>query len=46
MFAEICHRTIITDTDFSTRSGVLLKQNPQNVEVSLGLGGEWKLEET
>lgn len=43
-FGEMCCTTIKTGTDFGTRSGVLLKQNPENVVIAVGLGGEGKLE--
>lgn len=43
---EICCTTIITDTDFGTKSGVLLKQNPENMVIAV-MSGSWKgLEET
>lgn len=43
---EICCTTIITDTDFGTKIGVLLKQNPENMVIAL-VSGRWKgLEET
>lgn len=41
---EICCTTIITVTDFGTKSGVLLKQKPKMMVIAVGLDGEWKLE--
>lgn len=38
---DICCTTIITDTDFGTKSGLLLKQNPEKYGNCCG---EWKLE--
>lgn len=40
-FGESCCRTIIADTEFGARNGVLLKQKLKNVATALGPGGEW-----
>lgn len=43
---DTCCTTIISDTDFGTKSGVLLKQNPENMVIAV-VSGSWKgLEET